>query len=141
MTLRSKSKQSGAVLLEALISVVLFLVGLIALISVQSRAASISAQGKYRAEAAYLANQALGIMRAQLPGNPGTPLGNYVCSPCTSANNTAGMLSTWGPTVASTLPSGVASIAVAGSLVTITITWQAPNDSQHNFTISSNVYN
>ena len=59
MTIRGSisGKQGGSVLLEALVAVVVFSFGLLAMISMQSAAVRSTTDAKYRADAAFLANQ------------------------------------------------------------------------------------
>jgi type IV pilus assembly protein PilV len=56
------NKQSGSVLIEAMVSVVIFSFGLLALISMQSAAVRSTTDAKYRSDASFLANQIIGQM-------------------------------------------------------------------------------
>ena len=55
-------KQQGSVLLEALIAILIFSFGLLGLIGIQASAVGLSIDAKYRADAAYLANQIVSQM-------------------------------------------------------------------------------
>ena len=61
--------QRGSVLLEALISVLIFSLGILALVSMQTAAARSTIDAKYRADAAFLANQIIGSLWGEVPGN------------------------------------------------------------------------
>lgn len=56
----AKNKQSGAFLLEALIGIVIFFIGVLAMIALQANSIAIQADSQYRIEAANLADQMLG---------------------------------------------------------------------------------
>lgn len=56
------NKQRGSVLLEALIAILIFSFGLLGLIGIQASAVGLSIDAKYRADAAYLANQIVSQM-------------------------------------------------------------------------------
>lgn len=135
------SSQRGSMLLEGLIAILIFSMGILALIGLQAIAIKNTADAKYRAEAAFLANQIIGQMWADNPGN----LANYAHNPmggtCTTfggaasanANVTAwlGNATTAG-TVAGNLPGATSArqqITIgAGNLVTVTICWQGPQE-------------
>lgn len=57
-------QQRGSVLLEALIAVLLFSIGILAIVAMQGTAVQITSDAKYRADAALLANQLIGEMWA-----------------------------------------------------------------------------
>jgi type IV pilus assembly protein PilV len=59
---RVNGHQQGSVLLEALIAIVIFSVGLVGLIGIQAKAVGMSIDAKYRADAAYLSNQIVSQM-------------------------------------------------------------------------------
>lgn len=118
-------------LLEALIAILIFSIGILAMIGMQATAIKQVADAKYRADAAFLANQLVG----QLWGDR-TNLGTYAYGggavPATPAalNNwittvqgtLPGVTTTPPPTIPSTMPT----VAVAGTTVTITIFWLPP---------------
>jgi type IV pilus assembly protein PilV len=134
-------EQSGSILLEALIAILLFSMGMLALAGVQAAAIKNAADAKYRAEASFLASQIIAQMWAENPAN----LGNYRHNPTTvarcnyaggasgNANVVAWLGSAGSPgTVAGNLPGAGANrqqITVeANNVVTVTICWQNPAD-------------
>lgn len=105
------TNQKGAVLLEALIAVVIFSFGMLALMGLQSVMIKDSTDSKYRAEAAYVVQQALAEMQASPIGLGG----NY-----TSA--VAG------------LPNGELAVStLSGGRLKLVVTWQVGNQPEHNF--------
>ena len=59
-----RSTQSGVVLLEALIAILLFSMGVLAIVGLQATMVKNVADSKYRAEAGYIAQQRIGMMWA-----------------------------------------------------------------------------
>ena len=138
----SKSAQRGALLIEALIAILLFSMGILGLMGLQAAALKNTADAKYRADAAFLAGQVLGQMWAGNPAtlasyahNPTTGAGNCNFSGGASANaNVVAWLgtSTTPGTVAGTLPGATAAMQQitigANNVVTVTVCWQAPRE-------------
>ena len=121
-------------MLEALISILLFSIGVLAIVGLQAASIKNTASAKYRTDASLLANRVIGQMwvsnkiNATLVANFSSPSGaNYAA---------------WANTVAQALPgvSGVAAnaptIAIdANNNATITVFWQAPDEAvAHNYT-------
>jgi type IV pilus assembly protein PilV len=138
---RRVALQNGSILLEALIGILLFSMGMLALAGVQAAAIKNAADAKYRAEASFLASQIIAQMWAE---NPAT-LANYSHNPTTvgrcnytggasgNANVVAWVGSAGNPgSVAGNLPNagaGRQQITVeANNVVTVTICWQNPSD-------------
>jgi type IV pilus assembly protein PilV len=114
---RSLQSQGGVMLLEALVAILIFTVGVIAVMGMQAVSIQQVSQAKYRTDASYLANQIIGQMWVDQPN-----LAAYA-----TAGGTPGRAA-WDAVVASTLPAGSATITVATRLVTITINWRQPNE-------------
>jgi type IV pilus assembly protein PilV len=106
----SRKAQSGSFILEALISVVIFAMGLIALVGMAAQAINQVSQSKYRNDASYLASELVGEMWI----TAGTPA---------SFDTTA-----WETRVVSALPAGLATVTVTGTKVDIVITWANKED-------------
>lgn len=136
-------KQKGVMLLEALIAVVIFSIGVLALIGMQANGIKQVADAKLRVDAGYLASQIISQMwidRSNLAQYAHYPSG----SNCTFSGSASsyGNVTNWigettkAGTVAGTLPNASAQIIVEAStnLVTVTICWRAPQETQaHNF--------
>lgn len=95
---RPRRGQSGAMLLEALIAILIFSLGILAIIGLQAQSIRNSAEAKYRSNAAYLANQLIGRMwadRANLDTYAHLPTGTTVCSPTGTAAGTTTAVGRW----------------------------------------------
>lgn len=121
-------KQRGSVILEALIAILIFSIGILALVGMQATSISNVADAKYRTDAGFLTDQMIGNMwAARLINASGVaaPDPAYVCSasnPC----STNALTQAWASSVTGALPLGTGSIAVSGTQVTVTLTWQPP---------------
>ncbi|MEQ1526943.1 MAG: prepilin-type cleavage/methylation domain-containing protein [Gallionella sp.] len=116
--LKAKSTQQGIVLLEALVAVLLFSMGVLALVGLQAAMMKNTEDSKFRSEASYIAQQRLGMMWT----NP-----NLIISE-TDTN------------ISAQLPNGTRTVSVSGvSEVTITIGWQQPGKDRHQFTTTANI--
>jgi type IV pilus assembly protein PilV len=104
--------EQGAILLEALIAIVIFSFGILALAGLQAAMVKNTTDSNYRSEASYLAQQQLGFMWAD-PNN----LANYL-----------------GTTTVAKLPNGSMTVTqpIAGRVV-VSVTWQIPGEPAHNF--------
>lgn len=129
------ASQQGIMLLEALLAILIFSIGVLAVVGMQAAAVKSVADAKYRADAAFLANQVIGEMWINR-----TNLGSYAYSGGTPPSQ----LTTWANKVAATLP-GVSNtvnnptIAIgASNSVTVTIRWQPPKPGSN---VSSNTHN
>lgn len=120
-----KSTQRGVVLLEALVAVLLFSMGILALVGLQAAMMKNTEDAKLRSEASYIAQQWLGIMWAD-PTN----LAAYIIP-----NNTDPRFN-----ISTLLPNGTRTVGVSGpTQVTVTINWRQPGKEPHNFTTIANI--
>lgn len=108
--------QQGVMLLEALVAILIFSIGILAVMGMQAASISQVTQSKFRTDASYLANQIIGRMWVDQAN-----LASYASAG--SAPRAA-----WDDTVAATLPAGAGAIDVNGTQVTVTINWQMPDD-------------
>jgi len=141
-----RASQAGFMLIEALIAILIFSIGILGIVGLQATAVQQSSDARYRAQAAELAQQLLGQMWTS--NRTATSLQtNYNCTPpCSSAG--AGYTSWYGQVTAA-LP-GVASdsslmpyVSVDSSgVVNVTIYWRQPSDdsaSKHQYQIQSQI--
>ena len=112
----TRGAQGGVMLLEALVAILIFSIGIIAVMGMQAASISSVTQAKFRTDASYLANQIIARMWVD-QGN----LASY------ATPGSAGR-SAWDATVTATLPQGAGAIAIAGTQATVTITWRMPNE-------------
>jgi type IV pilus assembly protein PilV len=131
--------QRGSMLLEALIGILIFSLGVLAIVGMQAASIKNSSESKYRSDANLLANQLIGQMwasdrttatlSAAFQGGNGTDGAGYTSW---VTNEIATAL----PGVAANPPS--VSVDAASGLVTIIVYWQSPSDtatgSRHNYT-------
>lgn len=111
----SRVSQEGMVLIESLLAILVFAVGVLALVGLQATAMQESEANRQRTEAAFLANQILAEMWAGNPDNLASNAGTY------DSVETA-----WGRRATEILPSGSVLVAVNGGAVTITVNWLPP---------------
>lgn len=114
-------------LLEALIGVLIFSIGILALIAMQSTAISQVRDAQYRTDASIQADRMMGNMVLVTSSNP--------------AISPAAAIAQWQSDVANTLPNGTGTVATTASAlgsriwnITITVNWRAPGattDSSH----------
>jgi type IV pilus assembly protein PilV len=116
----SATTQKGAILLESLIAMLIFSMGILALVGLQAAMVSNSSDAKYRSVASYLAQQKLGELWA----------------------DPAHIVATSEPVALNELPNGQYTIGYVANTgeVSITITWQAPGDTAiHNVTTNARI--
>jgi type IV pilus assembly protein PilV len=147
-------KQQGSMLLEALISILIFSMGILAIVGLQANSIKMSSDAKYRSDASMLANQYVALMWADvasavIPAN--TPFNNsqFVNFASPSGAN----FTPWLNTIQANLPNATATvlpvttlnpgIAVAGAqqststAVTIQINWQLPGGEAHSYSTTA----
>ena len=134
-----RQRQSGVALLEALVGILIFSIGILALMGLQAQSIRNTVEAKYRNEAAYLANQIIGQMWVDRAN-----LADYD----TIAGASQQMIN-WRTQVANVLPRVVPGganspeIEVAGNQVTVTVFWQMPgaDSAQRQFSVVAQINN
>lgn len=112
-----KPAQQGAVLLEAMISILIFSVGILAIAGLQAAMVKNTTDSKFRSDASFIAQKAIGEMWS----------------------DQANLASYLGTSTVSELPNGSMTATQSGVQVTVTVTWQQPGESQHNFTTIASI--
>jgi type IV pilus assembly protein PilV len=145
------SSQRGSMLLEAMIAILIFSLGILAIVGLQAGAVKLSSDAKYRSDASLLANQIIGQMWVS-DRTAATLQANFQGSGGSSSGGSA--YKTWAAEVERQLPGvvGVVSnepvIAVftnattnpPSSTVTVTVKWQMPGDqTQHTVVSIANI--
>jgi type IV pilus assembly protein PilV len=130
------NKQAGSMLLEGLISILLFSIGILAIVGLQAASIKMVGDAKYRSDASLLADQLIGQMWASDRSTTATLQGNFSSSPA------GAQYANWVNSVNASMP-GVAGVAanqptvafttnttttVNSSIATITIYWNSPNE-------------
>jgi len=109
------AKQSGIMLIEVLISILIFSFGILGLVGMQAISTQNAANAESRVIAASMANEITSMMYARKTSN------------IADANLSAD-IAAWKTRVAgSTLPNASGDITVAGDIATITIQWRPPS--------------
>lgn len=122
------SGQQGMVLLEALIAVLIFSLGLLGLAGGQASAIKAQGEAKARAEAAFVASQIVGDLWAVAPNELSGCAGTYTAG-SVGCNGAA-----WGDRIAQSLPGGQAELEINNTQATITLTWRSPGiDEEHQY--------
>ena len=113
-------------LIEVLVSILIFSIGVLALVGLQAKMTRAQSASKFRADAAYLSNELIGVMWSDLK-NLG--LGKYDGTSCA---NYARCLD-WQTKVSQNLPGGVGTVSAVAATgeVTITITWTQSSEDTH----------
>jgi type IV pilus assembly protein PilV len=117
-----KSAQRGVILIEVMVAILIFSVGVLALVGLQATMIKNTADSKYRSEASYIAQSRIGQIWADA-ANATT----YV-----EANTDISTL----------LPAGRRTVTQpAPGQFTVTVTWlvPGPNQTTHNFTTTARV--
>ena len=139
-----KTLQQGIVLIDAMVAILIFSVGILGMVALQGSAVEMTSAANYRVNAAMLADQVIAQMwadapaniSADFPGSKGTGGSKYIdgyntTADCTSTTAATGCL----PGVKANPPSiSVAAQTIPNSgntqyQVTVTVYWQAPSDS------------
>lgn len=122
--MRGPAGQKGVMLIEALIGLLIFMLGILALIGMQGIAMQYTIDAKFRSEASFLANQIIGTMwvdRANLNAYD------------TSVGGGTAARTAWISSVQETLPGATGgnapAIAISGRQATVTVSWQRPGES------------
>lgn len=112
-------------LVEVLVSVLLFSVGVLALVGLQANMNQAQGAAKVRTDAAYLASELTGLMWSDL-----AHLADYEDSKC----GAYARCQAWRDKLARSLPNGLATVTMptAGE-VKIEITWSLPDGAPHKF--------
>lgn len=143
LNINSPERQSGVMLLEALIAILVFSFGVLGLVSLQATTVQAGRDAQYRSEASALASDLIGEMWAS--DRVGTNLqtnfqGDGEQAGPTNAVTDGAAYTAWAGRVASRLPGtvdfppvvqvtpGVTGPPPTATQVTITVRWHAPNE-------------
>ena len=131
------SRQAGSMLLESFIAILIFSMGILAIVGMQASAIKNSTDSRYRSEAAQLANELLGQMWVSDRVSPILDDPQPQLQLQTNFHGGGGVdgaaYTTWLANVRSILPGTAANPPVVTvdpvlGVVTLTIFWKAPNE-------------
>lgn len=120
---RKRHAQRGSVLIESMVAVVIFSMGVLALVGLQTAMLKNSGDSRYRAEAQLIAQSHLANMMAY-----GSDAASYISHVDHEKIKTQ-------------LPNGtLAFSAITNSMVTVTVGWQVPGGNVHQVNASSYLF-
>lgn len=130
--------QAGSMLLEAFIAILIFSMGILAIVGMQASAIKSSADAGYRSQASLLANELIGTMWVS---NHTTLQTNFQG---TGGTGGAGYTSWYSSVQALPLPGAAANpptvtVDPVSGLVQVTIFWQAPDSVVHNYALIAQI--
>lgn len=128
--------ERGVVLVEALIAVLLFSLGILALVGLQAAMSKNVTHSKLRAEASYLANQLIGQMWVDQANLSNYAVEDGVCTDAAYASCT-----NWQAQVRQVLPEGSADVTVNGTAVNVALSWRLPGEETSQFQIAADITN
>jgi len=154
-TQKSKYRQQGSMMLEALIAIMIFAIGILGTIGLQAKIIGLSTDARYRTDATFLANQIIAQIWVDPVTDAADPSGltfninsTYACAPC-DANNANTNIQDWA--LQTHGASGVlppygdyaqcpSSIVITGNQVNVTVQWKLPGDSScHNYATTTEI--
>lgn len=123
--------QQGVILLEALIGILIFSLGVLALVAMQAVSVSNVSNARYRTEASFLANEII----SEIWVDRGTNYANMPNYVVTSGSASYAPAQNWVQKVRTQLPGSntyppdiaITTPAAGGRQVTVTIRWKAPD--------------
>ena len=136
-----RNPQSGVMLLEALIGILIFSFGILAMVGMQAMGIKLATDSRDRAEASNLANQLVGEMWVNRAA-----LANYQYA---GTGTVPAALTNWIAQVDATLPDAAANRPIVtvgastlgasvGTETTVTLRWRNPNDTTvHRFAMTA----
>ena len=148
---RETSRQSGSMLLESFIAILIFSMGILAIVGMQASAIKNSTDSRYRSEASQLANELLGQMWVSdrvsaVVGDPQPQLQLQTNFQGGVGGANGSAYTAWLANVRATLPGTVANppqvtVDPALGVVAVTLFWRAPNEPAtapvHSYTITT----
>lgn len=123
-------RQAGVMLLEILVSILIFSFGVLALVGLQGNMTRAQTEAELRAEASFLASEVIGLMWTSAAS-----LSSYSGASC----NTTDACKTWAEKVTEKLPAGQGTVTVNGNTVTVTITWRHSGGDQRTYTTTTDI--
>lgn len=126
------SLQGGFAILEALVSMLVFALGILGLIGLQGTMTREQTASKVRADAAYLASELIGTMWTDIPN-----LTQYATASCAGYARCAD----WRNKVRVSLPSGSFNVEVnaANGDVTVSVFWTMPGGDEHQYITATTI--
>jgi type IV pilus assembly protein PilV len=140
--IRGHGRQGGVMLLEALIAILIFSVGILAIVGMQATAIQDMGQAKYRTEAAFLTNRIIADMWGNMGSNSVQAQTNLLLFAYPGSGTPPGQIAEWVDTVEARLPGAKdfppIIVVNADNSVSVTVRWRAAREagtssSEHSF--------
>jgi type IV pilus assembly protein PilV len=145
--------QRGSVLLEALFSILLFSIGVMALVALQAVSIKNGVDAKYRSDASYLANQIIAQMwvdRSHIDQYAHYPTGSHCAFTGTASADASPWVTpvtAWTSQVTTLLPGSASNktqiiVSPVGTTkqVKVTVCWKSPQETTaHNFSLTAQI--
>jgi type IV pilus assembly protein PilV len=112
---QSHSSQKGVVIIEAMIAILIFSVGVLGIVGMQANMIKNTSESKFRADASYIAQQQIGALWVAPTSLPADG---------SSADSD----------ISDQLPGGTLTISRSGNQYTVTVGWQQPGEAPHSYT-------
>lgn len=135
---RGPRREGGVMLIEALVGILIFSVGILALVAMQAQAFRLAAEAKYRSDASYLANSLIGRIwtdRANIASyaHRQTDTAGQLCQPTGTNSSYNYVTAVWLPRVAAALPGASTTmqqvkVDTTTNQVTVSVCWMSPQD-------------
>ncbi|MCL2656534.1 MAG: pilus assembly protein PilV [Betaproteobacteria bacterium] len=122
----------GIALIEVLVAMLIFMLGILGLVGLQSSVTRAQTDAKFRADAAYLASEGVARLWADLPN-----MNNYSGAGCAGISS----CKAWQDKVAASLPNGTGTLTIDATTgdVAVVITWTPPNGEPHQYVTHTTV--
>lgn len=135
---RASRRSGGFVLLEALVAILIFVIGILGILGLQAQITRVQTESSIRSEAAYLAQELVGLMWADISNLAGFSISGGDCS--------AAACKLWLAKARAVLPDGGAAVTIAsiadgsmGSDVDVTVTWTMPSGEARKYMTRSTI--
>jgi type IV pilus assembly protein PilV len=128
-------QQAGVMLLEALLAMLIFSIGILAIVGMQATAIQDLGEAKYRSDASFLANQVVADMWSN-----SSKLADYAYN---GGGVPPAVIEDWVNSVEAKLPGAnnfPPIIIVNGNVVTVTVRWQQSRDSEKGIDAGARTY-
>ncbi len=144
---RSGHRAGGFTMIEVLVALLVFSLGILAMVSMQATAARMATDARDRAIATFLADQLLARMLISDPATADSfahkATGVVACAPQGAASANP-LVTAWLAEVAQQLPNADADrqqivVAVATNQVTVNLCWRNGDDAAHSLAVSNQV--
>ncbi|VTU39101.1 type IV pilus modification protein PilV [Variovorax sp. PBL-H6] len=130
--MKGANRARGIALIEVLVALLIFMLGVLGLLGMQSTLTKSQTDSKIRADAAYLASEVVGRMWTDINNLTGYE-GDTSC--------TAASCTEWRSKIGQILPGGGAVITVDEGTgdVSVTVTWTVPGGETHKFVTQTTI--